>query len=192
MGAETIEVFARIRPSRISSKKRKAALYKTVDYAIEGKELHVRAPKLINIDGQDVASTSVRERYKFKCNEILDTETDQDYVFEKLGRGVVDSVLTGYNGTIFAYGQSGSGKTYTMTGAPTAEFKDRGIIPRALGAIFDHIENRSDIKFTVRISYIEIYKGDGFDLLDPNHEPQRVQDLPKVVMQADEKGEMSV
>ena len=90
-----------------------------------------------------------------------------------------------------------------FAGAATAEFSDRGIIPRAIGAIFDHIENRflaignrksnkpnivmidffsrrSDIKFTIRISYIEIYKGEGYDLLDPNHEPQRVQDLPKV------------
>jgi kinesin family protein 6/9 len=63
-----------------------------------------------------------------------------------------------------AYGQTGAGKTFTMTGT-TENFKHRGIIPRSLGQIFREIEKRPEQSITVRISYIEIYNEMMFDLL---------------------------
>jgi len=80
-------------------------------------------------------------------------------------------VLDGYNCTVFAYGQTGSGKTFTMEGRhdtsedfawntdPTA-----GIIPRALDQIFSVLGE--DIDYTVRISYVELYNEQIFDLLN--------------------------
>ena len=56
-------------------------------------------------------------------------------MFETVGQHIVDAALCGANGTIFAYGQTGSEKTYTMSGG-TERFCDRGIIPRALSALF--------------------------------------------------------
>jgi len=53
---------------------------------------------------------------------------------------VVKGILNGYNGTIFAYGQTGTGKTYTMLGSPESERK-KGIIPRSLEEIFNLIKN---------------------------------------------------
>ena len=59
-------------------------------------------------------------------------------VYNKVARPIVENVLKGYNGTIFAYGQTGTGKTYTMSGEMDQPDK-RGIIPNSFVHIFDHI-----------------------------------------------------
>jgi len=79
-------------------------------------------------------------------------------------------MLEGYNCTIFAYGQTGCGKTHTMMGDP-ADPPERGIIPNCFAHIFGVIdengrsEEHKDTKYLVRCSYLEIYKEDVFDLL---------------------------
>ncbi|KAH0504147.1 Kinesin-like protein KIF9, partial [Microtus ochrogaster] len=69
-----------------------------------------------------------------------------------------------FAGTIMCYGQTGAGKTYTMTGA-TENYKHRGILPRALQQVFKMIEERPTHAITVRVSYLEIYNENLFDLL---------------------------
>jgi hypothetical protein len=70
---------------------------------------------------------------------------------------LVESVIQGYNGTIFAYGQTGCGKTHTMLGIPT-DPKEAGIIPKCFEQIFGFIDEKNDgMKFLVRCSYLEIY-----------------------------------
>lgn len=85
--------------------------------------------------------------------------------FNRVARNIVDNVLEGYNGTIFAYGQTGTGKTFTMEGNRTvAELK--GIIPNSFAHIFGHIAKaEDDLKFLVRVSYLEIYNEEVRDLL---------------------------
>ena len=74
----------------------------------------------------------------------------------------MESVIEGYNGTIFAYGQTGCGKTHTMLGTP----EDPGIIPGCFKHIFSFIDgNTSGMKFLVRCSYLEIYNEEIHDLL---------------------------
>mmetsp|Transcript_41090 Transcript_41090/g.53900 ORF Transcript_41090/g.53900 Transcript_41090/m.53900 type:complete len:196 (-) Transcript_41090:331-918(-) len=78
-------------------------------------------------------------------------------------------MLKGYNCTIFAYGQTGCGKTHTMMGDPSTA-SERGIIPNCFAHIFGAIEeNRQEsdkeTKYLVQCSYLEIYKEDVFDLL---------------------------
>ena len=85
----------------------------------------------------------------------------------------MESVLNGYNATAFAYGQSGTGKTYTMTGGPTPS--TAGIIPNALSHFFESIqqeEKNSDSHktFSIRVSYVEIYNGKCRDLLTDESE----------------------
>ncbi|XP_045386342.1 kinesin-like protein KIF9 isoform X2 [Lemur catta] len=69
-----------------------------------------------------------------------------------------------FAGTIMCYGQTGAGKTYTMTGA-TENYKHRGILPRALQQVFRMTEERPTHAITVRVSYLEIYNESLFDLL---------------------------
>ena len=107
--------------------------------------------------------------------------TKQPEIFDKVAKEVVDSALDGFNGTIFAYGQTGSGKTYTITGG-AERLEDRGIIPRALNYIFNETRKRSNYKWTIYISYMEIYNNDGFDLLHAESNARNLDDLPKVIL----------
>jgi len=105
------------------------------------------------------------ESWKFQYDKILHNASQED-VFDNCARGVISSIVEGYNGTIMCYGQTGAGKTFTMNGS-TANFKYRGIVPRTLSVLFSEIDSRFDQQVTVRVSYIEIYNELMFDLLSP-------------------------
>lgn len=80
-------------------------------------------------------------------------EQNTEQVYEHIGREVVSSVLKGMNGTIFAYGQTASGKTHTMQGDEVTP----GILPLAVEHIFDEIEEMQHFQFLLHVSYIEIF-----------------------------------
>ncbi|XP_042746616.1 kinesin-like protein KIF9 [Lagopus leucura] len=101
--------------------------------------------------------------WSFRLDGVLHN-TSQELTYETVAKKLVSEALTGYNGTIMCYGQTGAGKTYTMTGA-TAEYKHRGIIPRAVQQVFKAIACSVDSFITVRISYLEIYNETLCDLL---------------------------
>uniref|UniRef100_A0A674HRL8 Kinesin motor domain-containing protein n=1 Tax=Taeniopygia guttata TaxID=59729 RepID=A0A674HRL8_TAEGU len=103
--------------------------------------------------------------WSFKLDGLLHN-TSQEMVYETVAKGLVSRALQGYNGTIMCYGQTGAGKTYTMTGT-TSEYRNRGIIPRAIQQIFKSAAEFLNIMVTVRISYLEIYNEALFDLLAP-------------------------
>ncbi|XP_041019613.1 kinesin-like protein KIN-4C isoform X4 [Juglans microcarpa x Juglans regia] len=82
---------------------------------------------------------------------------------------LVDALFHGYNATVLAYGQTGSGKTYTMGTNYTGEGSNGGIIPNVMESIFRRVEAMKDSsEFLIRVSFIEIFKEEVFDLLDPN------------------------
>ncbi|XP_033212363.1 kinesin-like protein KIF3A [Belonocnema kinseyi] len=101
----------------------------------------------------------------FSFDAVFDTNSTQVDIYNETARPIVEKVLQGYNGTIFAYGQTGTGKTYTMSGEKTSP-QVRGIIPNTFAHIFGHIakadENR---KFLVRATFLEIYNEEVRDLL---------------------------
>lgn len=86
-------------------------------------------------------------------------------------RSTVDDILNGYNGTVFAYGQTGAGKSYTMMGADIDDEEQRGIIPRIVEQMFASIlRSPGNIEYTVRVSYMEIYMEKIRDLLVPQND----------------------
>ena len=75
-------------------------------------------------------------------------------------------MLKGYNGTIFAYGQTSSGKTHTMEGPDIDDKENKGVIPRIIENIFDYIDDAPyELEFQMRVSYFEIYLEKIRDLL---------------------------
>ena len=75
-------------------------------------------------------------------------------------------MLNGYNGTIFAYGQTSSGKTHTMEGV-MSDPNLHGIMPRIINDIFQHIYSMEEnLEFHIKVSYFEIYMDKIRDLLD--------------------------
>ena len=92
-------------------------------------------------------------------------------VFDFSIRPTVDDILNGYNGTVFAYGQTGAGKSYTMMGGNIDDDVGKGIIPRIVEQIFASIlSSPSNIEYTVRVSYMEIYMERIRDLLVPQND----------------------
>ncbi|VDD79786.1 unnamed protein product [Mesocestoides corti] len=100
-------------------------------------------------------------------------------IYNKVARPVVEQVFEGYNGTIFAYGQTGTGKTFTMDGVRTVP-ELRGIIPNSFAHIFGHIAKAdSNSRFLVHVSYLEVYNEEVRDLLGRNqHAKLQVKERP--------------
>ncbi|KAI8379311.1 kinesin heavy chain [Radiomyces spectabilis] len=104
----------------------------------------------------------------FAFDRVFGMNTPQKDVFDYSIKTIVDDVTAGYNGTVFAYGQTGSGKTFTMMGADIDDEKTKGIIPRIVEQIFASIMAApSNLEFTVKVSYMEIYMEKVRDLLNP-------------------------
>ena len=78
---------------------------------------------------------------QFTFDHVYDWNSRQDNVFDDVAYPIIENVMDGYNGTIFAYGQTGTGKTFTISGVPKdAELK--GIMPRTFDTIFKLIKGQ--------------------------------------------------
>ncbi|KAL5211386.1 hypothetical protein ABZP36_022233 [Zizania latifolia] len=102
------------------------------------------------------------ETYEF--DEVLTEFASQKRVYEVVAKPVVESVLEGYNGTVMAYGQTGTGKTFTLGKLGEEDTAARGIMVRAMEDILADITPETD---TVSVSYLQLYMEMIQDLLDP-------------------------
>ena len=126
-----------------------------------------------------IFNVSNKKKINFLVDQVLGAEAKQDEVFQVAAKDTVDAFLEGYNGTIMCYGQTGAGKTYTLSGDHKKNnFEKRGLMPRALEYIFTTLEEQEQQtrrrghgggggggEWTVRVSYLELYKEQIFDLL---------------------------
>ena len=116
---------------------------------------------------------------EFVYDHVFGPKNTTEQVYNKLARPLVEKSIEGFNGTVFAYGQTSSGKTHTLMGTDD----DPGITIRAVQDVFSLISAIPKTEFLVRISYIEIYNEEIKDLLEPtkkNGQTQlRIKDDPK-------------
>lgn len=151
-GNGRVKVFARIRPTAKFAQD-------MIELLPDGKSINIRCKKDLR---RGYINNQILD-WKFHLDGVLHN-TSQSDVFDECAEDIVTKALTGYNGTILAYGQTGAGKTFTMTGS-TEKFQHRGIIPRAIQQIFREIREMREHSISVRISYLEIYNERMFDLL---------------------------
>nr|XP_035963606.1 kinesin-like protein KIF9 isoform X6 [Halichoerus grypus] len=147
-----VHAFVRVKPTDDFA-------HEMIKYGDDNKSIDIHLKK----DLQRGVVNNKQTDWSFKLDGVLHNAS-QDLVYETVAKDVVAQALDGYNGTIMCYGQTGAGKTYTMTGA-TENYKHRGILPRALQQVFRMIEERPTHAITVRVSYLEIYNESLFDLL---------------------------
>ncbi|NXV48837.1 KIF27 protein, partial [Uria aalge] len=104
----------------------------------------------------------------FTFDFVFGKNSTQEEVYTVCIKPLLVSLTEGYNATVFAYGQTGSGKTYTIGGGHIASVAEdeKGIIPRAIQELFQHISENRNIDFHVKVSYIEVYKEELRDLLE--------------------------
>ena len=124
----------------------------------------------VTISKKDRTVTMGKER-TFTFDHVFGTDSKQVDVFENCAKDLVLSVFNGYNATMLAYGQTSTGKTYTMGTGQLSNMKDEeiGIIPRVIFMIFNEIEKRKlQSEFIIKVSFLEIYNEDIHDLLGSN------------------------
>ncbi|ORX38792.1 P-loop containing nucleoside triphosphate hydrolase protein [Piromyces finnis] len=110
----------------------------------------------------------------FSFDYIFGPSTTQETIYNKLCPSLINNFLDGINITVFAYGQTGTGKTYTM-GSETSSLNSKesvGIIPRVIQGVYNGIENKktelNEMEYVVKIMFIEIYQEQLRDLLHPD------------------------
>ncbi|KAI9468504.1 MAG: kinesin heavy chain [Benjaminiella poitrasii] len=124
----------------------------------------------VSEDGTGV-SIKGKDTNSFSFDKVFGSNTRQQEVFEYSIKSIVDDVVAGYNGTVFAYGQTGSGKTFTMMGSSIDDLENKGIIPRIVEQIFKSIQMApTNMEFTVKVAYMEIYMEKVRDLLVPTND----------------------
>ncbi|KAK2977686.1 hypothetical protein RJ640_006026 [Escallonia rubra] len=96
----------------------------------------------------------------YAFDHVFDQDCTNSTVYELLTKDIIRAAVDGFNGTAFAYGQTSSGKTFTMNGSDN----DPGIIHRAVHDIFQKIQMTTDREFLIRVSYMEIYNEEINDL----------------------------
>ena len=127
--SECVKVAIRVRPMNKHEKEQKSTLCVDVDTA-----------------NNTVAVNSTKGETKtFQFDYVYPMDTTQRDIYDQVAFPIVDSIFQGYNGTIFAYGQTGCGKTYTMMGiVDSPDLK--GIIPNAFNHIFGFIKTEGESK----------------------------------------------
>ena len=156
---ESVKVVVRCRP--MNEKERATKFERVVTVDVKLGQIIVRNPRL----------ASAHEHPKvFTFDSVYDSNSKQIDLYDETFRQLVDSVLLGFNGTIFAYGQTGTGKTYTMEGVRN-DPERRGVIPNSFEHIFTHISRSQNQQYLVRASYLEIYQEEIRDLIskDQSH-----------------------
>ncbi|KZV19446.1 armadillo repeat-containing kinesin-like protein 2 [Dorcoceras hygrometricum] len=111
----------------------------------------------------------------FEFDDVLTDFASQKRVYEVVAKPVVESVLDGYNGTVMAYGQTGTGKTYTL-GRLGKDASDRGIMLRAMEDILVEVSPENDL---VSVSYLQLYMETIQDLLNPSNDNISIVEDPK-------------
>lgn len=151
--SESVKVVVRCRP--MNEKERAAKYESVVSVDVKLGQIIVRNPR--ESSGNELPKI-------FTFDAVYGWNSKQLEMYDETFRPLVESVLLGFNGTIFAYGQTGTGKTYTMEGVRNDPEK-RGVIPNSFEHIFTHISRSQNQQYLVRASYLEIYQEEIRDLL---------------------------
>ena len=134
--------------------------------------------------------------HNYTYDKIFPAETDQKTIFQEIGLPLVKKFLSGYNSTIFAYGQTGTGKTHTIIGPLESLFDDKnenfGLIPNVLNFLFEQKEEAKKIikesskekvekiDYSLSCSCIEIYNEQLIDLLNNNSQFDKADEILKI------------
>ncbi|KAF2212575.1 hypothetical protein CERZMDRAFT_58849 [Cercospora zeae-maydis SCOH1-5] len=114
------------------------------------------------VDGRrSLISYRGKEGGDYRYDNVFSPNDGNSKVYDNAAKRLVRRVMEGYHGTVFAYGMTGTGKTFSMQGTATQP----GVIPLAITDIFSYIRENPSREFLLRVSYLEIYNEKIYDLL---------------------------
>ncbi|XP_049542303.1 kinesin-like protein Klp61F [Anopheles darlingi] len=154
---QNVQVYVRVRPTNSREK------------LIRSQEIvEVISPREVQLKS---TYTDSRTSKKFTFDRAFCPGSKQYEVYHSVVAPYIEEVLSGFNCTVFAYGQTGTGKTFTMVGEEEPELSAAweddtmtGIIPRAVNHLFDELR-MTELEFSMRVSYLELYNEELCDLL---------------------------
>lgn len=158
-GAENTTVSVRIRPAQILAPNRA--------WVYNGQEKYIRS-----------SGTSSTATLDFSFDNVFTESDNNQVIYDRSVKRLVQGVIDGFHGTVFAYGMTGTGKTYSMQGDTLSP----GIIPQAVCDIFEMIDRDLVNHYSLRMSYLEIYNEKIKDLLNTasdDSEEIKIRDDPK-------------
>ncbi|VFQ94815.1 unnamed protein product [Cuscuta campestris] len=160
-------------------------------------EVKAKEPLVISCDEQKhevsaILNTATKQTNRtFIFDKVFGPSTQQKDLYNQAVAPLVDDALEGYSCTVFAYGQTGTGKTYTMEGEVGKEKngelkKNAGVIPRAVEQIFKKLESEK-AEYTMKVTFIELYNEEITDLLSSPEDEE-----PKTAVKLMEDGKSAV
>ncbi|RWR95465.1 kinesin-like protein KIN-5B [Cinnamomum micranthum f. kanehirae] len=164
-------------------------------------EQRLNVPKVISCNEQkrevtvvqSIANKQIDRAFAF--DKVFGPKAQQRSIYDQAISPIVDEVLEGFNCTVFAYGQTGTGKTYTMEGGmrnKSGELPiDAGVIPRAVRQIFDALEAQN-ADYSMKVTFLELYNEEITDLLAPEDYTKFGEDKQKKPISLMEDGKGSV
>lgn len=167
LGNQHIQVFVRCRPPNAMEKRN--GFVRAVEVVPEKKE--------ILVNDRVIPERTLRKSFTF--DKVFGPDAKQIDVYRAVMEPTIAEVMMGYNCTVFAYGQTGTGKTFTMEGDRSnvnlgwADDPLAGIIPRTLQQLFEELQSQ-DLEFTIKVSFLELYNEELFDLLSAHEDTSRM------------------
>ncbi|KAE8304049.1 Kinesin-16 [Giardia duodenalis] len=158
-------VCVRVRP--LIEREIRAREEEVIQISDESKVITILEPMI-----SSTVDTAAYARHSFTFNQVFGPNVSQAQVYNQQCKQIIDSVFRGFNATILAYGQTGTGKSFTISGTPT----EPGIIPRAIEDIFAKIHEAKDTQFLLRASFLQLYKEQLQDLLDTRTKNLRIRE----------------
>ncbi|KAG7932406.1 hypothetical protein KL934_003849 [Ogataea polymorpha] len=147
--------------------------------ARNGREVAENAGVVVSVPSREqIAVCSGTHQRTYAFDRVFGAESDQESIFETVAEPMLAQILAGYNCTVFAYGQTGTGKTHTMVGDLGVHHNrlstDAGIIPRSVHKLFERLKSVPD--YSVKVSFIELYNENIRDLLGDESRPLKIFD----------------
>ncbi|EFC50379.1 kinesin [Naegleria gruberi] len=160
---ERIKVFARCRPV-IEEEKKGNDCKSCVE--IKGNEIKVSRPN--------------HQPKTFSFDGIFGPDSTQEQVFKTVSLDAIEDVFNGYHSTIFVYGQTGTGKTHTLSNIDDSQPEEHGLVPRCVQEIYRRIDSDINNEYRVRMNYLQIYMETLQDLLQPDHKNLQIREDPEL------------
>lgn len=135
---------------------------------MEGQETRLRNP-----ENAEVKKFGFHRCYYSTDDTMGHPPVNNSFLFNDIGKEILDHIYQGYNSTVFAYGQTGAGKSYSIEG-----YAEKGLLQMCLEDIFKRKKEENSKKglaTSVRITYLEIYNEKLRDLVDPRERDIKVQ-----------------
>ncbi|KAK1163744.1 kinesin-like protein KIF19 [Acipenser oxyrinchus oxyrinchus] len=171
---QQLTVALRIRPLSEMEKEESASI---VAHKVDNQMVVLMDPME---DPDDILRANRSREKSYLFDVAFDYTATQEDVYRSTTKGLIEGLISGYNATVFAYGPTGCGKTYTMLGTD----REPGIYVQTLNDLFKAIEETSDdMQYSVSMSYLEIYNEMIRDLLNPSAEFLDLREDSKGVIQ---------